>query len=216
MPDPMPDAGKRVKKILLHSTSVKVSDDGDVVAIWTEAFEPIDREDGDETRYLLGKHVDQNDEFFRLVLSYYPSSSEDEYCPPPPKWHKCSALALQERRQKENRFLSAHQWTELEYFIMDLKYRDRKRFQKLLFPNLYIYFEEMTLRLQKPSGEILLAKEIPRWPVYIKPTRLADPNEYSIAFIGIEVSLRTIVVALHSPDATDFNFKFHTFRLPSF
>jgi hypothetical protein len=215
MPNPVLGNGERIQQVVRHSTSIKVSEDGSAIAVWTGVFEPIDQEDGAETRYLLGRRVDDNVEFFRMVLKY-PSAYDGEDCPPPPKWHRCSKSVLQERKEREQSFLSAHRWTEIEYFAMDETFVDGKRFQKLIFPNLHIFFDNMTLRLQKPSGETLLKKELPRWHVYIKPLRLGEPNGYSIHFIGIDLPRRVLVAALHNYNATDTNFKFHTFRLPSF
>jgi hypothetical protein len=215
---PEPLKGKRISQIPKNSV-LKISEDGSVVAAWTDVFEPPEKEDGAETRYLLAKRVDDDKEFFRLMLEY-PAGNEYQICKP--RRGECPEAVLRQRKEREQQFLSRHHWNELDYFSMEYvtkadEFHNCERPQRLTFPDLDISFDDLILRISKPSGDLLLERKLPGWNALIKPSRPGVPSEYYVMLVAIDFSRRVLVLALDycAPgSATDFNLRFHAVRLP--
>ena len=218
-PIPEPFIGKRVWRRWKNSV-VKVSEDAGVVAIWTDVFEPPEQEDGAETRYLFAKRVEDDTEFFRLMLEYPAGNKEHQLCRP--RWDECPEAVLRQRREREQQFLSRYHWNELNYFVMEYvtkgdEFHTCERPQRLAFSDMDITFDDLILRISKPSGGVLLERKLLGWNALIKPSRPGAPTEYYVMLAAIDFSRRVLVLALDycAPgSATDFNLRFHAVRLP--
>lgn len=211
MPDP--HVGSRPKRSLYHNSSAKISEDGQFVVIWTNNIEPLGQEGDSDTRYLIAKRVKDNEEFFRMMIADNPGGIER--CPP--RWDECSKSVLQERTDREQRFLSKHSslWTEFEYFYMeDPPENTKDKAQRLVFPNLHIFFDDLVLRVHKSSGELLLKRKFTGWNAYINPSSPGYSDKYFVAFLGIDLPHRVLLIALAYARGNDPNLRFHLVRLP--
>jgi hypothetical protein len=202
------------------NTYPKVSAAGDIVAIWTHVHE-VEEEDGPTALYLLGKRVDTDEEIARLLLEY-PLGSPEQYCRTPgsPKLLDCPANEVAERKVRATTFLGGREWRDLSTFSMAPELEgcsEDGKLQSLSFPNVTITFSNLTLRVAKPSGEVLIERKLPPWKVYGTYPRVVQPGLFFAPFIGLDLERRVLLVGLSYCEIAvrgDHNYRFHTVRLP--
>lgn len=217
MPDPI--IGSRSKEDPWRNPDAKVSDDGQIVAIWTNVAPPDQGEGDSKDRYLIAMRVDAGAEMFRMMVDRFPPS-DVELCGP--KRKECTESELATRRQRERQFLLKHSWTPLERFDMEFpEVKDEYNKscsgpQRLVFPNLDVFFDDLVLRLSKPSGELFLERRFPGWSTYRGSPAPGDPKLYFIRFLAMDRARRVLLVGIGycHPGAIDSNLRFHTIRLP--
>lgn len=213
-----PIVGSRANEDPWRDPDAKVSDDGQIVAIWTNVAPPDQGEGDSKDRYLIAKRVDADAEIFRMMVDRFPPS-DVELCPP--KRTLCTESELADRRQRERQFLWQHTWTPLERFHMEFSeakddyMQGCTRPQRLVFPNLAVFFDDLVLRLSRPSGGLILERRFPGWNPHVGSSTPVDPRLYFIRFVAMDRARHVLLVGLaYCPAGVDYNLRFHTIRLP--
>ena len=192
--------------------SRKISDDGQLVAIWENFYdaEPSTRYTNTELprTYLVVKRVDDDAEVFRLLLD-----APGDYCGSPYAKPVC-----EKRQARVDAFLSRHKWGGmLPNFKMDPPACSQKpQRQRLAFRNLEITSSALRVIVTRPNGDILVDRKLKGWKIF--QDEPIPPNDlFFIDSIGVSIEQRVLLVEVGSCGGAanaDTDPRFHAIRLP--
>jgi hypothetical protein len=200
----------------------RIANDGSVVAVWTNFVDPKREEDLTQ-RYFFAKRV-SDDKELQKTLFEWPIGEKDQYCPDAGSlYYQCSDSVVRERKALVNNFLAAYRWNDMNCYVMRRMDDFCATPQKLLFSDMDIRFNDLVLRIAKPSGEVLLERKLPPWNVYPHlqasddPQYFGNPDHFEVDFIAIDFGSQTMLVALTYCEpgiSVDANLRFHVLQFP--